>query len=699
MDIKRGKLALIILLLAATDLAVLLDIPFLRQFLGFLSLTILPGLLILYLLKLDKIGLTEKVVLSIGLSISFLMLFGLFINSAYPLVGYVTPLSAISVLISFNVILLILTIIAYVLNKTASFANLSDFKLDTKEKAFLLLPVFFPLLSILGMRLMNITDNNIILMILLSVIPAYVILIAVKRHVVPERIYPVILFLISISVILLMGLRSNHIIGRDTHREYYLFQMISNNQYWQILDRTPLDSCLSITLLPTIYQSFLNIDPEFLFKILYPILFAISALVVFIISKKYIGTHYSFLASFFFISQQYFLRTTALPRINLAILFFILAIMVLFCDDLTGVAKRGLFIIFAASCILSHYSTTYIFFFLLLFTWLGGEILPLIVSRKGKTAVLAASNRRGITSSIVALFFVMLFLWYSQVIETPFSSGIGFIQNSFVSLHQVFLFESRAEQVSEAFGHGSTFSLIPVKVKFVFNWLTIILIAIGVLSAFVRYKRMVSIADSGDKTSFLQSKIDAEYFILSLVCIALLVLSIVVPHVSHRYGMARVYFQMIGILAMFFIIGGITIAKFLKLRPECLILLILIPFFLCNTGMVDQMFNQPILLLNSEGAEYEHYYIHDQESYAAKWLKNNGELENNRINADGSAVDWLMSQGGISPGVCTHSLLQRDKSIDGYIYLGYYNVVNEEFIYAHIGKSKIYTNGGSEVYE
>jgi uncharacterized membrane protein len=474
--------------------------------------------------------------------------------------------------------------------------------------------------------------------------------------------------------------------------------MISSNQYWQILDRTPLDSCLSITLLPTIYQSFLNVYPEYLFKILYPILFAISALVVFIISKKYIGTHYSFLASFFFISQLYFIRTTALSRINLAILFFILAIMVLFCDDITGVAKRGLFVIFAASCILSHYSTTYIFFFLLLFTWLGMEILPLIVSRKEKTAVLVAPNRRGITITIVVLFFVMLFLWYSQVIETAFSSGVGFIQQSFVSLNQLFLFESRAEQVPEAFGRGITYSLIPVKVKFVVNWLTIALIFIGTLGTLVRYRRMVSISDSGDKPSFLESKIDAEYFILSLVCSALLVFSVVVPYVS-SYGMGRIHFQIVCIVSMFFIIGGITIAKFLKLRPVYLILLILIPFFLCNTGMVDQMFNRPTLLLNSEGPGYDPYYIHDQESYAAKWLKNNGELENNRINADGLGSKWLMSQGGISSGVDTHSLLQRDKSVEGYIYLRYCNVVNVEFPYAHIGKNKIYTNGGSEVYE
>jgi len=146
MDIKRIKLALIILLLAATALAVQLNIPFLRQILGFLSLTIIPGLLIISLLKLDKIGLTERAVLSVGLSISFLMLYGLLINSVYPLFGYTTPLSTNSLLISFSVMLLILAAIAYLRDQSAFSLDWKKFRLDTREKVFLILPVLFPLL-------------------------------------------------------------------------------------------------------------------------------------------------------------------------------------------------------------------------------------------------------------------------------------------------------------------------------------------------------------------------------------------------------------------------------------------------------------------------------------------------------------------------------------------------------------------------
>lgn len=50
----------IIAIIIATGIAVFLDIPVLRQLLGIIFLTIIPGLSILFLLKLDKLALDER---------------------------------------------------------------------------------------------------------------------------------------------------------------------------------------------------------------------------------------------------------------------------------------------------------------------------------------------------------------------------------------------------------------------------------------------------------------------------------------------------------------------------------------------------------------------------------------------------------------------------------------------------------------
>ena len=182
-----GWFAFIILMFLTADLAIILDIPYIRQIIGFLFLTLLPGLLILQILKLNKLGLTEKFVLSVGLSISFLMFFGLVINNSSLSLGYETPLVTSLLLISFNIAFVVLAIVGYKVNKEPIF-SLPDLNLTTSEKAFLIVPILFPALCIFGMHVMNTADNNIILMLMLFLIPIYVVFVCFFNHKFPKRL-------------------------------------------------------------------------------------------------------------------------------------------------------------------------------------------------------------------------------------------------------------------------------------------------------------------------------------------------------------------------------------------------------------------------------------------------------------------------------------------------------------------------------
>lgn len=107
----------ILVFLIATDLAILLNIPFIRQILGLLFLTILPGLLILQILKLNKQSTIETILYSVGLSIAFLMFIGLFINTLYPLLGISKPISISPLMITINIAILILCALSCKINK------------------------------------------------------------------------------------------------------------------------------------------------------------------------------------------------------------------------------------------------------------------------------------------------------------------------------------------------------------------------------------------------------------------------------------------------------------------------------------------------------------------------------------------------------------------------------------------------------
>jgi len=744
MTLKFGSkewLAFVIPILLLTDLAILLNIPFLRQILGFLFLTILPGLLILQILKLNKIEFTEKVVLSVGISISFLMFFGLLINNLSLSIGYLTPLSTISLLILFNIAFIALATIGYRQNKNPVF-SLPNFNLSVSEKTFLIVPILLPALSISGIHLLNTADNNIILMFMLILIPIYIIFICIFNQKFPKRLYPAVIFLISLSLLLIYALRFSHIFGSDVHTEYYLFRRTLNNLHWTILGYTSLDACLSISLLPAIYQSILDINAqEYLFRFIYLSICSFSPLAIYVISKKYVSELYAFLASFFFISQSTFLNAPISPRTNIAIFFAALAVMVFFNDKIDPLKRRFLFILFILSVVVSHYTTAYIFFFVILFTWFVVEIF----SKR------YAFNKQ-ITLTIVLLFFCFIFFWYSQVTETAFNTGVSYIESTFSNLNNLFVEELMNPEIEKLGGQGLTYPID--KVRVINTWATFILIGIGVYTMVRRYKEMVAISNVKlKKPDFLKTKFEIEYLTMASIGAGLLVAVIVLPYISRHYSLERMYSFIIIILSICFIIGSITLSKqtFKKsliknlslkkkalpkkqkkawkdeigkekgnrksvsgkntsqVRAYLIILLILIPYFLFETDMMDQIFGPADgISLNIEGGRGYAHYVHDQDSCAAKWLK--GYAETNCIVYTDVFVnrEKLISQGEFSPRSAVSTSYLKYKK--GYIYLSYSNVVNGKLVTPEgvvnmsdcadvfVGKDMIYDNGGSEVW-
>jgi uncharacterized membrane protein len=731
---RKEWFVFVILILLVTDLAIILNIPFIRQIVGFLFLTILPGLLILQILKLDKIDLLEKFILAWGLSISFLMLFGLLVNSISLGVGYKTPLATTPLLILFNLAFVVFMITGYKWNKNATF-SLPDLKLSTSEKAFLTVPILFPALSIFGMLVMNTTDNNSILMLLLFLIPIYVTFVCFFNHKFPKRLYPVVIFSIGISLLLLMSLRSNHIIGIDAHLEYYFFRTTLNNLYWSAFGHSLLDACLSISLLPAIYQSILNMNTEFLYKILYSSLFSVFPLAIYVLSKRYIGELYGFLASCFSMFQVYFLVVAFNPRTSVAVLFFALAMMTLFSEEINPLKKRILFIVFMTSCILSHYSTTYIFFIIMFIAFVGVEIL----SKKYSVKMM-------LNLTLTCVFFSLIFFWYSQVTTVAFNDGIRFVGKTVDNLNMFFIMESRSDATPMLLGEGIIERSIAHRIEFILTWLMFAFISIGIITLLRRYKEMSFPEPNFKKPKYLKKKFGVEYFMITLACACLLVAMIILPYLAVGYDIMRLYSLTTTILSVFFVIGGILIAKKLSLIKEALpknphrrkknftershdqrnngentsqvrvyviILLVLIPYFLCVTNVIYNMAGVPrSILLNSKGENYEILYIHDEEVIAANWLNENN-VNALAIYGD-SGAPWrldLECEVGKKP-TKRRDFFAKNMTIDnGYIYLRHLNVVEGKvniafnivkeitgYLHLFVVKNEIYDNGYSEIW-
>ncbi|MCM1987579.1 DUF2206 domain-containing protein [Methanococcoides seepicolus] len=654
-------------------------------------------------MKIDKISFIERFVLSVGLSVSLLFFVGLLLNFLSVEFGYLTPLSLTPLLVSFNVVIIALSMIGYKFNKDLILFKF-NLNLSTLEKLFLSIAVLFPALSIFGMFFLNSTGNNIITITFFVAIFIYLILVCIFNYRC-ANIYPYIIFLMSISLLLLYALRSNHIIGIDSHLEYYFFQNTMNNMYWSVLENSILDASLSISLLPTICQIIFNTSSEFLFKVLYVLIYSISPLIVYIMSKKYLGEFGAFLAACFFMFQYSFLTVVMNARTSIAIFFFALALMVLFNDKINQIQKRALFIIFMVSIIMSHYSTAYIFIFIMSITFIIMTILAYMCPIK-----------KIINGNTIALLTVFIVFWYSLITGAAFNSGVLFIQKTFISLNQLFIVESRGGGVPALLGDGIAHKPIADQIEFMSTWLTFIFIGIGIVTVILHYKEMSFPELNYKKSDTLKIKFESGYFVIALICTGLLFMMVALPFISKGYGIQRLYAMTLIILSVFFVLGIDSVAKIVRVKPYLIFFLIVIPYFFSISGVTHSALDmESTILLDSEGEQYHLYYVYDQESYGAKWMKDHSYV-NSRVFTDFYGRFRLISQGNYPPKSVGWYNLKLHQNNDGYIYLRAYNVIYGKFVERDessriisstnlsdyddffINKNLIYNNNGTEIY-
>ena len=81
---------------------------------GFFILTFIPGFIILRILKLHDLDISKSLLLSIGLSLSYIMILGVALSIIYPKFGILKPLSFNPLFYTLFTSLIILLTIAYI---------------------------------------------------------------------------------------------------------------------------------------------------------------------------------------------------------------------------------------------------------------------------------------------------------------------------------------------------------------------------------------------------------------------------------------------------------------------------------------------------------------------------------------------------------------------------------------------------------
>ena len=339
----------------------------------------------------------------------------------------------------------------------------------------------------------------------------------------------------------------------------------------------------------------------------------------------------------------------------------------------------------------------------MLLTLLGMIILKVIQRSQQSLKEIKINNK--ITGLSIVLFFALLFIWYGQVIEVPFNAGIGFISSTIRSLQDFFLMESR-NTVPAAFGVGLAQKQLPHHIEFIFNWLTIIFMILGVVICWFKKSLL--------ENQYLVKSPGREYLTLSTVSIVILVISVLFPMISVGYALDRIYLQMIAVLSLFTVIGVIYIVNRskIKINPKWLLLVILIPYFWSQTSFTYQIMGAPrSMVLSTENEQYDLMYVLDSESRACSWLnKYIMDWEESIVYADFGGIDRLFSQAPFSKRGNLTAVETDQITEDDYIYLRNYNIAYKKLWYKRdfdyseykdklINRNLVYSTAASAIYK
>ena len=641
-----------------------IGIPIFRQLLGFLYLSFIPGYLIVKILKIGDLEPTETILYSVGLSISALMFIGFFLNLIPYIFTCSNPISLSSFIIVFTLLIIILMFFCY----SRGIRSL-DFDI-VKAIDFLspkvLVLILFPFLSIFGSQMVTYSQNSLLLYLLLPMISIVPILVCFNR--IPSQIYPLLIFIISISLIYHTALVSRYIWGWDINNEYHLANLVLLNSFWDSSLNFDVNSMLSIVMLAPIYSIVLNMDLTWVFKIIYPFLFSLVPVGLYCVYGKKNEKIISFLACFFFISFEFFyFNAPTAGRQEIAELFLVLLLMLMVNNNIEKQKKSILEIIFLFSLAVSHYGTSYIYMFLLICSWLILRVQSFLFGIKSKN----------ISYNYVVIFFVFSIAWY---IYTSSSSPFNTITNvSHLLFSRIFsdLFEPTSSQGLETiFGEYSIMSTLELYIQLLFQFF----IFIGVISLLRNLK----------KSRYLN-----HYIVFCFLSFGLDFAGIIVPHFSNQLNAPRLYHLTLIILAPIGIIGGINFINFIfnrffykyNLNSVKFMALLLTLFLLFNTTWIYSLLDEypksirSISLyqknINDGGDDsginefYTEYFL-DPDVYSVRWLSKNRNVSK-PIYADAAKRRLIFSSYGMmySENVMTNNTVMKN---DSYLYLGHSNL-------------------------
>ena len=453
-------------------------------------------------------------------------------------------------------------------------------RIPTKQRLLIeyVLPATILGLSIISARLQNIW----LLYAMLVLVCVFVGLVAFNK--VGEKAYPLAIFIIGLSLLYQTTLIGPGLVGTDIHGEYYFYQKALSG--WDVSIPNPYNTSIGTTVLAPFLTNAFNISGYWIYKAIFPFLFAFVPVLLYFIFKKEFGAKISFLSTFFFVAMlSWSLEMISLPRQMLAELMFATILFLVIASRIALKYRVPLLISCSILGMMFHYVIGPIIFFytgcafvLLIFfrrrtfplKWLGLVVIVLVVIFVGYFGnVASGSGFNAIVGTITGRIEAISELIPNQE-EMPLTSEPGEMPPATVIPAANYL-EKQERLVKTALGMDFMDASPLGKLFRIFQFLTQLCIILGCIY-FVRNRKRISV----------------EYLTFVVASVFLVLACLFWPSLSKIVNVTRLYHLSLFLLAPACIVGGLFIFR----KPQVLVLCLLIPYFLFTSGIIFEVSKQ-----------------------------------------------------------------------------------------------------------
>lgn len=699
-----------------------LNVPIIKNIVGFVFILFVPGMLLLRLLDLDGIEYNGQILLyTVGLSLASLMLVGFLMNTIYPLFGIGNPLSSVSIFVTINALIIILCFICYNVDKGRRYRlilrNLKDMVIKKSPpnhvnvKNLITSPLIFaaliPFLSVLGAYMMNVYQYNVLTMVMIAIIGLMALLVGMGK--VNSKYYSLFVFVISLSLLLHKSLITNYIWGWDVNNEYFLASQVISNSLWDQNLAMNYNSMLSVMMVAPIFSTFINTGLIWIMKIVYPFIFALTPLGLYYVFRKQTSPRIAFFAAFFFMIQfTFYTEMVSLIRQQVAEFMLVLVLMIMVSEQMDVTKRSILAIIFGLSIVVAHYGLAYIMMFILsvglifmyvldkdiwgIFNrYLAGSKFGSNEKHQVNTKIkqyrsIIKKSRIIITPPFVALFILFILIWdiytsNSSIFQSFLNIGCNVIDN---------LYSFMDPNATQGLSLVMQQQVTPLRnLQKDFYLISQLFISIGILALLLRKDGM---------------NFKKEFKSLSLAAFIILMAGVFLPFFSSQMNTSRLYHMSLIILAPFCIIGIIKIFHLFKslLRFDFIsklnfsrnnlftvISIFLIVFLFFDTGFTYQVLDKADVTSIALSATCDFPKFDQREVTGGQWLQKYS-INNVTIYADKNRASVLNSMIPSTEIPVYFDLVNRTS----YIFLGTVNIVRNKVLISQMAGANIVVDEG-----